>query len=127
MKYVDIPLSSIVNKIDIFLLYKNNEGQYIQYYTTIDAYTTAVGDFYFQKSLILKFTFTLPTDFPSDINQVYELDLYLYNTSVSDDYWDYYWLAIMTDDPNKIFSTQLAPNANLSLSLVFPMLNFNMF
>jgi hypothetical protein len=127
MKYVDVPLSSIVDKIDIHLWYINNVGQYIHYFTTIDAYTTAVGDFYYQKSLILQFTFTLPTDFPSDINQVYELDLYLYNTSVSDDYWDYYWLAIMTDDPNKIFSTQLAPNANLSLSLVFPMLNFNMF
>jgi hypothetical protein len=101
--------------------YKDSNNHNLYYFADLDLQVTATNDLSSYRSLVLEFAFTLPSDFPSDVQKINQLILYLYHTSVS----EYLFLIIRTDMPDKIFSTPLEPNATLSFSLIFPMLQFD--
>lgn len=127
MAYKDKPLSNFVNKVYFYFSYNDTNGNYQTYENNLDVIIETHGDLSDRYSLVLKFKFTIPSDFPTsdNISNISNITLYFYHTDETS--VNYYGFQVQTKDDVLVFGQKLAPNQEVSLTFIVPMLSFQIF
>jgi hypothetical protein len=124
MAYKNRPLTDIVNKMYIRLEYQDTNGYWRWYYKTIDITINTVSDLCSTESLVIKFDFIVPEDFPPAeiIDRVTNTRIYLYHTEEVNS--SGYFIEIYTDMYEMIFGKKLNPGEHGTIIFSIPILQF---